>query len=106
MLAQLLVLALALITWPLLSSATDYFWTGAIAPIYVVFTRLNIFLMVMVLLPIGPFDGQRAWRIEDRGLVHNRRALALEPVIKPLEVGIAWPKVAFIHEAMIVRSNP
>src|SRR6266478_5793174 len=48
----------------------------------------------------------RAWRIEDRRLVHNPRALALEPVIKPLEVRIACPEVAFIHEVMGVGSDP
>ncbi len=38
----------------------------------------------------------RAWRIEDRRLAHDLRARALEPVIEPLEVRIAWPEVAFI----------
>ena len=48
----------------------------------------------------------RARRIEDRRLAHDPRALALEPVIKPLEVRIAWPEIAFIHEVMAVGSNP
>jgi Zn-dependent protease len=28
-----------------------------------VFTKLNILLMVVALLPLGPFDGHRAWAV-------------------------------------------
>jgi len=32
-------------------------------PVLFVFTKLNIFLMVVALLPIGPFDGHSAWAV-------------------------------------------
>jgi len=61
--AQVVVLLLAL--------AANYlipFHESAIAlliwgPMYFVFTKFNIFLMIIALLPIGPFDGHEAWRV-------------------------------------------
>ena len=35
-------------------------------PILFVFTKLNIFLMLIALLPIGPFDGHSAWAVIPR----------------------------------------
>src|SRR5262245_41435596 len=56
-------------------------WGGPIAwavagPILFVLTKLNIFLMVVVLLPIGPFDGHAAWAVVPwlRRKIRRRRA--------------------------------
>ena len=44
-------------------------------PAYYVFTQFNVFLMIVALLPIGPFDGHDAWRAFSR-LRRPRRAKA------------------------------
>jgi Zn-dependent protease len=59
--AQLIVLLLALASgyaFDLRSSPLAAFIAG---PILFVFTKLNVFLMIVALLPIGPFDGHGAW---------------------------------------------
>jgi Zn-dependent protease len=61
--AQLLVLIVSVLVWPLVERSTGPFTVGVLAPIYIVFTRLNIFVMILALLPIGPFDGRRAWQV-------------------------------------------
>ena len=45
-------------------------------PILFVFTKLNIFLMLIALLPIGPFDGHSAWAVIPRlrNAIRRRRA--------------------------------
>jgi Zn-dependent protease len=32
-------------------------------PVWFVFIKLNVLLMIVALLPIGPFDGHQAWRV-------------------------------------------
>lgn len=34
-----------------------------VGPMLFVFIKLNVFLMVVALLPLGPFDGHRAWAV-------------------------------------------
>ena len=61
--AQLVVLLLALVAMvfvPLQSLPGLALVTG---PILFVFIKLNVFLMVVALLPLGPFDGHRAWAV-------------------------------------------
>ena len=61
--AQLVVLLLALLAMllvPLPSLPGLALVTG---PILFVFIKLNVFLMVVALLPLGPFDGHRAWAV-------------------------------------------
>ena len=61
--AQAVLLLLALIAGPYLETASSPV-VGVIAdPVLLVFTRWNLFLMVVALLPIGPMDGHRAWAI-------------------------------------------
>lgn len=67
------------------------------APMYFVFTKFNILLMIVALLPIGPFDGHDAWRILPRRGKSKRRAsskarapvpppeIEPEPVLTPEE---------------------
>lgn len=55
------------------------------APILFVFTKLNIVLMTLALLPIGPFDGQDAWAVIGwaRQSLRKRRAKARERILYP-----------------------
>jgi len=59
--AQLLLLMATLAAAPFvdLSSVPIALWAWGVT--YLVFTKLNVFLMVVALLPIGPFDGRAAW---------------------------------------------
>jgi Zn-dependent protease len=64
--AQMVVLVLALGTGYALEPVTiPIVWTIA-GPILFVLTKLNIFLMLIALLPIGPFDGHAAWAVIPR----------------------------------------
>lgn len=55
----------------LLALALTYFTAGVsnpvlfaiLGPVLFVFTRVNLFLMIVALLPIGPFDGHDAWAV-------------------------------------------
>jgi hypothetical protein len=56
-------------------------------PILVVFTKLNVFLMIVALLPIGPFDGREAWAAIPwlRRAMRRRRRAAREAAAFPEE---------------------
>ena len=45
-------------------------------------------------------------RIQNRRLIRDPGRRILEPVVKPLEVGIAWPEVTLIHKVVAVGSDP
>jgi Zn-dependent protease len=62
-LAQLLVLLLSLLAAPYLESAGNRLLWMVSAPVLLVCTRWNLFLMIVALLPIGPMDGRRAWAV-------------------------------------------
>lgn len=90
--AQLVLLALAvavqLAVAPRLPLwATAYVWS----PVLMVFTELNIFVMVIALLPIGPFDGRAAWRVFPywRSKLRRRKR---RPVAKPVEIPSLTPE--------------
>lgn len=70
-LGQLAVLGLALALAPLVRRAGSPALNVVAGPILEVLTAWNLFLIVVALLPIGPFDGHAAWRI----LPLARRAL-------------------------------
>lgn len=61
--AQIVLLALTVVVMELVDfSAVPVL--GAILPVvWVVFVKFNIFVMVIALLPIGPFDGRVAWSV-------------------------------------------
>jgi len=57
-------------------------------PVYFMFVNFNIFLMIVALLPIGPFDGHAAWQVIPRVRARLKRrkpkarpALPPEPVV-------------------------
>lgn len=49
--------------------------SALLGPVLLVYTKVNLFLMVAALLPIGPFDGHEAWEALSylRGRVRRRR---------------------------------
>lgn len=61
--AQLVVLLLALPAMYLLPLQSLPGLALVVGPLLFVFVKLNIFLMVVALLPLGPFDGYRAWAV-------------------------------------------
>ena len=61
--AQLLILTLAYAVWVGLGTAQLHQAQALYAPAFLVFTKLNIFLIIIALLPIGPFDGAAAWSL-------------------------------------------
>jgi len=74
--AQMVVLLSALGIGYLLEPVTiPIVWIIA-GPILFVLTKLNIFLMLIALLPIGPFDGHAAWAVIPRlrKAIRGRRA--------------------------------
>ena len=83
--AQVLVLLVALaIGYALELLPSPMVWVVA-GPILFVFTKLNIFLMVVALLPIGPFDGHDAWAVIPwlRKTIRRRRRAAKEAQMFP-----------------------
>jgi hypothetical protein len=61
--AQLLVLLLAWAGESALGGVYQPWLLLVAGPVLMVWTQWNIFLMIVALLPIGPLDGHRAWRI-------------------------------------------
>lgn len=75
--AQAIILVLALAAHVTIPFAEMPIARQVWGPMFVVFTNLNIFLMIIALLPIGPFDGHAAWKILPR------RRKAAKRVVKP-----------------------
>lgn len=70
-LAQLALLLASLVAQVFLAPhLSPLAWT-VFAPVLFVLIKLNIFLLLLALLPIGPFDGREAWA----GLPYMRTAL-------------------------------
>jgi Zn-dependent protease len=61
--AQLVILALALAFAAFVDLQAIPLAALVAGPVLVVFTKLNVFVMVVALLPIGPFDGRKAWAV-------------------------------------------
>jgi len=61
--AQLLVLLLAMTARYFLLDTGSPIVSFIAGPVLMVFTLWNLFLIIVALLPIGPMDGYRAWRI-------------------------------------------
>ena len=61
--AQVILLVAATLIAPFALSASPPWLAMILGPVFLVFTRFNIFLMIVALLPIGPFDGRQAWAV-------------------------------------------
>ena len=73
--AQGVVLLLALAAGAFIPFSQVPFGQTVWGPMYLVLTKINIFLMIIALLPIGPFDGHAAWKV-------FKRRRAAKPVVK------------------------
>jgi Zn-dependent protease len=78
--AQLVVLMLALAVGYSADFSASPIASVIAGPVLLVFIKLNIFLMIVALLPIGPFDGHRAWAVIPwlRAAARRRRKAARE----------------------------
>lgn len=83
--AQVAILLLALAVGYSLDKSTSPIVLSVLGPILFVFTTLNVVLMIVVLLPIGPFDGHNAWAVIPwiRGAIRRRRRAAKERISSP-----------------------
>lgn len=61
--AQFGVLLLGLAATYLTAGVSNPVLSVILTPVLFVFTRINLVLMVIALLPIGPFDGHDAWAV-------------------------------------------
>jgi stage IV sporulation protein FB len=97
--AQLVVLLLAVVAGYLLDFGNPVVALIA-APILFVFTKLNIFLMILALLPIGPFDGHAAWAVIPwlRKTIRKRRQVARDIKLFP-EKGLSPEKRRELEES-------
>lgn len=78
--AQFIVLLLALGLMYFPAGISNRVLSVILGPVLFVFTRVNVFLMIVALLPIGPFDGHDAWAAIPywRGRLRKRRKARLE----------------------------
>jgi Zn-dependent protease len=81
--AQALVGVVALALAAFVPFAAIPFGERAWAPMYLVFTRINIFLIIIALLPIGPFDGHAAWQVFKRKRARPKAQRPAKPAPAP-----------------------
>jgi Zn-dependent protease len=79
--AQLVIMLLALAVLDFTPFAAIPFGSLIAAAMYVVLVKINVFLMVIALLPIGPFDGHAAWQVIPR--VRARLKRRSKPKARP-----------------------
>jgi len=85
-LAQLLILAVALAIQYLVPLPP---WSLFIAgPVLMVLTTWNIFFIIVALLPIGPMDGHKAWKVI--ALMRRKRPAKARPRPPPAEEEPQW----------------
>ena len=71
--AQALILALALASSAFVDASPIPGAALVLGPVLFVFIQVNIVLMILALLPIGPFDGHAAWKVIPRMRAAMRR---------------------------------
>jgi Zn-dependent protease len=99
--AAQLVLLLAALALSYVPGMTTMPVVATIAvPVLFVFIQVNIFLMVVALLPIGPFDGRQAWAViaRTRAGIRRRRQAARELKLDP-EKGLSPQKRRELEDA-------
>ena len=78
--AQLVVMLLALAAVELVPFAAIPLGPIVAMVIFVVLVKVNAFLMIVALLPIGPFDGHAAWQVIPRMRAKLKRPPKAKPV--------------------------
>lgn len=98
--AQLVILLLAVAASFALDSRTNAVVSFIAAPILFVYIKLNLVLMIVALLPIGPFDGHNAWAAIPwiRRTIRRRRKAARELKLFP-EKGLSPEKRRQLEES-------
>lgn len=81
--AQLVVMLLALAAVSFIPFNAVPFGATLSTVIFVVLVKINIFLMIIALLPIGPFDGHQAWKVIPRKRAASKRRAGPKLVPKP-----------------------
>jgi len=75
--AIVMLLALAAVAW--IPFGAIPFGAMLSTVIYVVLVKINVFLMIVALLPIGPFDGHQAWKVIPRTRAAMKRRAKAKP---------------------------
>jgi Zn-dependent protease len=78
--AQLVVMLLALAAMELVPFASIPLGPLVSVVMFVVLVKVNAFLMIVALLPIGPFDGHAAWQVIPRMRARWKRPRKARPV--------------------------
>jgi stage IV sporulation protein FB len=83
--AQVVVLLLALLVQATIDLSSLPVVSQVLGPMLFVWTRVNLVLMIIALLPIGPFDGRAAWAAFPwmRNALRRRRKAAREARMDP-----------------------
>jgi Zn-dependent protease len=79
--AQLVLMLLALAAHELVPWRSIPLGSMLDTVMYVVLVKLNIFLMIVALLPIGPFDGHAAWQVIRR--TRAKMKAKAKPAVRP-----------------------
>ncbi len=83
--AQLVLLALALALRLSIGTTANATLATIVGPVLWVLINVNIVLMIIALLPIGPFDGRAAWKVipRFRAVLRRRRTPTKQIVLSP-----------------------
>jgi Zn-dependent protease len=81
--AQLVVMLLAFAAVTFIPFNAIPFGATLSTVIFVVLVKINVFLMIVALLPIGPFDGHQAWKIIPRRRAGKKKPARAKPVAAP-----------------------
>lgn len=92
--AQLALMLLALAAHELIPWRSIPLGSMLDTVMFVVLVKLNIFLMIVALLPIGPFDGHAAWQVVRRA--RAKMKARVKPTVRPA------PKARAEEDAMRV----
>jgi Zn-dependent protease len=79
--AQVVLMLLAIAAHELVPWGSIPLGTMLDTVMYVVLVKLNIFLMIVALLPIGPFDGHAAWQVIRR--TRAKMKARAKPQVRP-----------------------
>ena len=94
--AQLVLMLLALAAVSFIPFGSMPFGATLSTVIFVVLVKINVFVMILALLPIGPFDGHHAWKVIPRA----RAAMKKGSKPKPKPVAAPAPPVADPEEQL------
>ena len=81
--AQVIVMLLALGAVQFLPLGAIPFGGAVSLVLFVVLVKINAFLMIVALLPIGPFDGHAAWQVIPRTRAALKRRRGARPKPRP-----------------------